>query len=182
MRAQIKILVVDDDARDRRAVRQALDQHYQGAIVQEAATCSEATRALLSCPFDCVILDDTLPDGNGLSCLTEVREAGITTPVVLLTASGDEHVAVETITAGAPIALPKRELTPALLDHCLRSALRFHQSQEQVRQTQEALRCVTGPSPPPPTASSSATPTSPTAPSSTVTPRSRPSRATRPTK
>lgn len=140
MQDQLKILVVDDDAPNRRAVRQALNKHHRGAIVQEATSCSEATDAILSRRFDCVFLDYNLPDGNGMSCLIDVREAGNTTPIIVLAGHGDEKLAVETIKAGATDYLPKADLTPQLLDHCLRSALRFYQSQEQIRQAQEELR------------------------------------------
>lgn len=134
-----KILVVDDDALDRRAVRRGLHKHHQGADVQEAATFSEAMEAIHTRPFDCVFLDHHLPDGNGLGWLVSLREGGDNTPVVMLTGHGDEKLAVEAIKAGASDYLPKDDLTPGMLDHCLRSALRFHQSQEQMRRAQEDL-------------------------------------------
>ncbi|MGI4787843.1 MAG: PAS domain-containing protein [Janthinobacterium lividum] len=140
MQDLIKILVVDDDALDRRAVKQALRNRHQEAVVQEAASCSEATEAIKSGQFDCIILDYHLPDGTGMSCLIDVREAGITTPIILLTGQGDEKIAAEAIRAGATDYLPKSDITPQILDHCLRSALRFHQSQEQIRRTYDELR------------------------------------------
>ena len=137
---QLKILVVDDAPQDRLAVGQGLRERHQNGVVQEAATCSEATQAISSGQFDCVFLDHSLPDGSGLNWLAEVREAGDTTPVVVLTGRGDESLAMEAIKAGATDYLPKDGLTPQLLAHCLRSTLRFHQAQERIRQAQEELR------------------------------------------
>lgn len=139
MQDQLKILVVDDNALDRRAVKRGLSKHHPDIVVQEAATFSEATEVIRSHRFDCVFLDHHLPDGNGLSWLVDRREAGDNTPIVVLTGHGDEKLAVEAIRAGATDYLPKSDLTPGMLDHCLRSALRLHQFQEQMRRAQEDL-------------------------------------------
>ncbi len=139
MQDQLQILVVDDAAADRRAVRQALHARHSDAKIQEAASCAEAAHAVAARSFDCVFLDYHLPDGDGLGCLAEMREAGAAAPVILLTGRGDEPLAVEAIRAGAADYLPKSDLTPNLIDHCLRGALRYHQSQEQVRRAYAAL-------------------------------------------
>lgn len=140
MHDQLHILLVDDEALDRRATKRALNKYGRGAIVHEAANCAEASGEIASRQFDCVLLDYHLPDGSGLEWLVDVREAGNNTPIIILTGHGDEKVAVEAIRAGATDYLPKGDLTPQLLDHCLRSALRYHQSQEQVRRAHEALQ------------------------------------------
>lgn len=79
-------------------MRQALLQHHAGAVVEEAETCSEAMEAILSRPFDCVFFGD-LGDGSGLGCLVDVRGAGVTTPVIVVT--GDEGLAAEGATGRA---------------------------------------------------------------------------------
>ncbi len=140
MQDHLKILVVDNDPQERLALEEALRQYHSGAIFQEVMTCSEAFEAILSDQFDCILLNAHLPDGSGLSCLIEARKAGVTTPIILLAASSEDALAAESIDAGATVALPKGDLTPQLLDHCLRSALRFHKSQEQTRKAQEELR------------------------------------------
>ncbi len=136
MQDALRILIAGGDALERGAVRQAVLQHHAGAAVQEAGSCSGATEAVQSQAFDCILLGDDLPDAGGLGCLREIRGAGVTTPVILLT--GDEGQ--EAVRAGATDYLPKGDLTPRLLDRCLRSVLRFHQSQEQIRRAQEELR------------------------------------------
>jgi PAS domain S-box-containing protein len=140
MQDPLRILVVDDDDLNRRAASRILRQYRQDTIVEEAATRAEATDAVGSRSFDCVLLDCHLPDGDGLSWLVDTREAGDNTPIIVLTGHGDENLAVEAMRAGATDYLPKGELTPQLLGHCLRSALRYHQSQEQVRRAREELQ------------------------------------------
>lgn len=138
MQDRLQVLIVDDDAADRLEVRRALRSRHPQAEIQEATSCSEATQALRSHPFGCVLLEHRLSDGSGRAWLMDMREAGDTTPVVILTGH-DEKLAMEALRAGATDYLPKSDLTPQLLDHCLRSARRFHQSQEQVRRAHEAL-------------------------------------------
>jgi len=139
MQDQLQVLIVDGNAADRLKIRRALRSRHSQAEIREVASGSEATEALRSQPFGCVFLDHRLPDGSGLAWLVDVRAAGVTTPVVILTGCGDETLAAAAIEAGATDFLPKDDLTPQLLDHCLRGALRFHQSQEQVRRAHEAL-------------------------------------------
>ena len=139
MQDPLKILIVDDDVLDRRAIKQAISEHHKEAIVQEAVSCAEAAAAMRSQQFDCLLLDYYFPDGNGLDFLTALREAGNTRPVIMLTGNGDGQIAEEALRAGAADYLPKSGLTPLLLDHCLRSALRFHQAQEQIKRAQESL-------------------------------------------
>ncbi len=80
MQDRLKILFVDDDALDRRAVKRGLSKHHPDIAVQEAATFSEAMEAIHTRPFDCVFLDHHLPDGNGLGWLVSLREGGTTHP------------------------------------------------------------------------------------------------------
>lgn len=65
------VLVVDDDPAIRRLVRTGLE--LEGHSVIEAATLAQA-RALLDQPFDVVLLDRQLPDGDGLGLVDELAE------------------------------------------------------------------------------------------------------------
>lgn len=139
MQDRLQVLIVDGDAADRRRIRRAVRSRHPQAEIRAATRRSEATGALRSHRFDCVLLEQRLPDGSGLEWLVDVREEGDTTPIIVLADRGDEKLAVEAIRAGASDYLPKPDLTPQLLAHCLRAAIRYQQSQEQVRRAHEAL-------------------------------------------
>lgn len=121
-------------------IQGTLRSHYPQAGLEEAVTYPEAEKALRTRRFDCVLLDYHLPGGDGMNFLSELREAGDYTPIVMLTGPGDEASALETLRAGATDYLPKSDLTSRLLDHCLRGVIRYGQSQEQVRRAREALQ------------------------------------------
>lgn len=58
--------------------------------------------------FDLAIFDIKLPDGNGLDLLSELREAKIKTPVIILTGTGTEEIATAALKAGANDYIPKK--------------------------------------------------------------------------
>src|SRR5688500_14020451 len=93
--AKLRILVVDDDEVDRLAVRRALAQLTTVEIV-EATDAAAALETLRREHFDCALVDYCLPGkDDGLTVLRAAREAGVRTPVVVLTAHGDEETAVQ---------------------------------------------------------------------------------------
>ena len=136
----VRILVVDDDRVDRLAIRRALTRSGIGAVVDEAERVEEALERVRAGGYDCVFLDYNLPGGNGLSLLRSIRDAGIQTPVVMLTGQGDERVAVALMKAGAADYLPKEGITPERLTASLRYAVELSRAEAATRGVQEELR------------------------------------------
>lgn len=131
MDSPLKILLVDDDEMDRTMVRRALKAAGLAVRFEEAADGRAALEALKNGAFDCALLDFRLPDGDGLSLLRQAREAGVTTPIIMLTGQGDEQLAVELMKAGASDYLSKTRLSRELLSHAVRHAVRLHRAQAQ---------------------------------------------------
>jgi PAS domain S-box-containing protein len=127
----IKILVVDDDEVDRLAVRRALKAGGVRVELQEAKDCASAMATLKDQNLDCVLLDYHLPDGDGLAVVRALLDAGVKTPLVVLTGQGDEEIAVELIKAGASDYLSKAKMSPENLSKSLHSAIRLHRAQMQ---------------------------------------------------
>jgi DNA-binding response OmpR family regulator len=86
VRAVRRILIVDNDAARRRALAEQLERHGEFACVQcsDAAT---AVRAIDAGRFDAALLDAALPDMDGLQLCRKLRRAGITAPIIMLTAA-----------------------------------------------------------------------------------------------
>ena len=78
------ILIVEDDRSVARSLRQGLRE--EGFSVQVAGSLAEASACLAGAPPALIVLDLSLPDGDGLSWLRDIRRAGHTQPVVILTA------------------------------------------------------------------------------------------------
>jgi len=94
------VLVVDDDPTQRRLVQAVLDR--EGYAVVHAESGGEAIdRLTKGGGADVVLLDMVMPGMSGLECLTELRSAGITAPVIVLTANGGIDSVVKAMQAGA---------------------------------------------------------------------------------
>lgn len=87
----MRVLVVDDSAVARRAVREVA--FAAGATVTEAATVDEARDALVVAPPDAVVTDFDLPDGTGLEIARAARIARRAMPVAFLTSDRDSAYA-----------------------------------------------------------------------------------------
>lgn len=141
MTSGLRILIVDDDLVDRLATIRALRAAHVAGEIVEADTCAAALSILsLPAPFDVLVFDYQLPDGDGGWLLQRAREAGSLAPVIVLTGRGDERIAVELMKAGASDYLPKTELNGERLAQSIRAALRVREAESQAAQAQAALR------------------------------------------
>ena len=109
----MRLLIVDDEQSLLDQLRRALEaQRY---IVETALDGEAALDKLFEAPFDLIILDIMLPKRDGLSVLREIRQAGMTTPVLMLTARGEIGDKIKGLDQGADDYLAK----PFSLDELL---------------------------------------------------------------
>jgi two-component system response regulator MprA len=101
----VAILVVDDDAGLRRALRRVLVAH--GFETELAADGQEALERLQSRPFDLVVLDVMMPGSDGIDVCERLRAAGDRLPVLMLTARDAVRDRVAGLEAGADDYLVK---------------------------------------------------------------------------
>jgi two-component system OmpR family response regulator len=109
----MKLLLVEDSPLLVAELEKQLKQAGYMTDVTDKAI--EADYLMKETDYDCVILDIGLPDGNGLSLVTQWRERGISTPVIMLTARSQWHEKVEGFNAGADDYLGKPFHTQELL-------------------------------------------------------------------
>ncbi|HEY7497897.1 MAG TPA: response regulator [Vicinamibacterales bacterium] len=131
--ADLRLLLVDDDAVDRLAVTRLLRQAGIQAQVDERTDRLAALHAVQEHTYDCALLDYRLPGTDGIALLRDLRAIGVGIPVVALTGQGDEEVAVELMKAGAADYLNKNTLTPERLERSLRYAMAMHRAEEERR-------------------------------------------------
>ncbi|MCM3358837.1 MULTISPECIES: response regulator transcription factor [unclassified Psychrobacillus] len=98
MSEMIKLLVVDDEERIRRLLKMYLER--EGYVVEEAENGQIALQLALENEYNCILLDIMMPEKDGIEVITELREHK-DTPVILLTAKGEEANRVEGFELGA---------------------------------------------------------------------------------
>jgi len=106
-------LVVEDHPIYREGMVSALQQALPGWRLDVVASVAAAIRALSVCgPFELLVADHHLPDGEGLALLTEARRRWPTQVALLVSGSEDAHLAARARAAGCMGYLPKA-LEPA---------------------------------------------------------------------
>jgi two-component system response regulator MprA len=101
----VAILVVDDDASLRKALRRVLVSH--GFEVEVAEDGVEALARLRSRPFDAIVLDVMMPGTDGIEVCEQLRAEGDELPVLMLTARDAVRDRVIGLEAGADDYLVK---------------------------------------------------------------------------
>lgn len=110
----MRILVIDDNPLDIELVSRMLHRRLEAAV-ESVHTAEEGLRRLAVEEFDVVLVDYCLPGQNGLEFLQALQAERISTPVLLVTARGDEKIQEVARRAGAIDYISKDEsLTPAL--------------------------------------------------------------------
>jgi len=123
---EARILVVEDDQTLREGLCEALAG--QGYVVESATDGWEGETSLAAGGWDLVVLDLMLPGPGGLELLKGFRVSDATTPVLILTARGDESDKVIGLELGADDYVTKpyglRELLALVAAHLRRSQAR----------------------------------------------------------
>ncbi|MDJ0827919.1 MAG: response regulator [Rhodobacter sp.] len=99
------LLIVDDDERIRGLLQKFLMRN--GFWVTAARDAKHARSVLSGLEFDLIVLDVMMPGEDGVSLTRSLREDGVATPVLLLTAKGETEDRIVGLEAGADDYLPK---------------------------------------------------------------------------
>jgi two-component system, OmpR family, response regulator MprA len=100
-----RILVVEDDRRQRDLLRSALQTN--GWQVELAENAQHGLTRLAATPPDAIVLDVGLPDMDGLALCRRLRRAGNPVPVLMVSARGATEHRIDGLDAGADDYLPK---------------------------------------------------------------------------
>ncbi len=114
--ATLRVLTIEDNPGDARLVRAMLSEAAPREVVVDVAPrLATGMRELLAGDFDCVLLDLSLPDADGLDGLAQLRTVGGDVPVVVLSGRADEALAMRAVQEGAQDYRVKGEVDGRLL-------------------------------------------------------------------
>ena len=133
----MRILYVEDNSVDIELTRLRLQRATPHHQLETVGTIREALDRLQTteyAPIDLVLTDMHLPDGDGLSLLTRIRETSVPVAVVVVTGVGDEDTAVAALKARADDYVVKRKGYLDRLPVILESALN-HYSADAARRS-----------------------------------------------
>ena len=119
----VRVLLVEDDEEDAAIFRRHVaNLRHHSVVVFGARDVEEARCMLGEHQFDVVFLDLNLRGQDGMELLKQLRTQTDCPPVIIVTGSGDEEKAVESMRSGASDYLVKDRLTPDVLDRTIRTA------------------------------------------------------------
>jgi len=101
----MRILVVEDEKKVANFIKHGLEEERY--IVEIAGDGITGLDIAMNNHFDAMLLDVMLPGKDGFTLLREIRDAGISTPVIMLTARGNVEDRVSGLDLGADDYLPK---------------------------------------------------------------------------
>lgn len=132
------ILVVDDSPVDRRLVAGLLEKDPE-LVLEFAERGDEALQRIGTSPPDMVITDLLMPAVDGLQLVREIRRDHPLVPIILMTAKGNEEIAMQALRAGASSYSPKSELSHDLLEN-VHAVLKVSQQQRGRNRLMQHLR------------------------------------------
>lgn len=123
-RDRIELLLVEDSPADATLLRQLLDRSDICPYgLQTVSTIAETEQVLADGGIDCVLLDLSLPDSDGIESVRRVHQVAPDMPIVVLTGRNDAEMGLEAIHAGAQDYLVKGQPKGNSILRCARWAV-----------------------------------------------------------
>lgn len=142
-RRQRVVLLVEDNPGDARLIEILLGSTAGEPFeVRHVPTLGEALENLESQPADVVLLDLSLPDSLGLATVDRVRQTHPELPIVVLSGTGDDDLALEAVKRGAQDYLVKGSAEGDLIRRALRYAIERHALARRLSQAEAAFRYI----------------------------------------
>ncbi len=140
MTTPLRILYVDDSLFDRELVRDVLEKERRDFLVIEAASRQEFESRLDDGRYDLVLSDFNILGFEGLQVLDRVRAKAPALPVIIVTGTGSEEVAVEAMKRGADDYVLKTVKHIQRLPLTIHTVLEKKRLQQERERAQHALR------------------------------------------
>lgn len=139
----VNILIVEDDAVDRKALVRALATSSLGTVnIRQAATLAEALVMLREDEPDVLLLDLGLPDSHGLEFIPALAPWMEEIPIVVLTGSDDEEMALLAMQKGVQDYLTKDAIAGPTLRRVIRYAIERKQYERQLLMSEALYRAI----------------------------------------
>ena len=139
----IRVLLIEDNPGDVRLLTEALrDAGAYGVAVEHVGTLRAALDKLRDSEYEVVLLDLSLPDGEGLENVIRLNTAFPKPAIIVLTGVNDEVTAMRAVREGAQDYLVKDSTTGHLLVRAMRYAIERRSAIEALQRREEHFRSL----------------------------------------
>ena len=147
-RRKLRVLLIEDNQDDARLIREALAVALPGRFeVEQVDRLGLGLERLEQGGVDVVLLDLSLPDSQGLDTFASILAVSSEVPVVVLTGSEDDILALQAMRAGAQDFLAKGSMDGPSLVRALRYAVERNRYEEDLRVLNETVKALVEASP-----------------------------------
>jgi len=142
--AKHRVLVVEDNPGDVFLLREMVDEEPNSRfhVTAEAGRLEHALELLAGGRIDVVLLDLQLPDSRGSETFITAHRAAPDVPIIVLSESDDEELALETVQLGAHEYLVKGRVDSHLLHRALRYAIERARAEAQLARERDLLHTL----------------------------------------
>src|SRR4030042_1603575 len=140
MKNKIRILHIDDNLHDRQLVKDALLKEHDEFVLVQADNREKFERYLDENSFDLVLSDFNLPGIDGLQVLQIIKEKAPDIPVIIVTGTGSEEIAIQAMKMGAADYVIKSVNHIRGLAQAIKNVLENKKVQHESRIAQIALQ------------------------------------------
>lgn len=136
----IAILLIEDDLAEARLIKEILQNFdLNRFVLTHVQRLQTGLNRLKQEQFDLILLDLTLPDSQGLSSVELLVQNFSHLPIVVLTNTNDNQLAIEAVRQGAQDFLVKRKINIEVLVRSIQYAIERQKASDLLRETNENL-------------------------------------------
>ena len=135
----VRILLVDDDPQATALIEMALAGAPFGRAIETVPTGAEGLRRIGADEHDIYLIDQQLPDSDGIDLIRKMKSSGATKPFILMTGYGSGALDEAALHEGAADYVEKH-MVGAHLERSIRYALRDFDAGRLLREREEQLR------------------------------------------
>ena len=142
MKAKLKILLIEDNPGDARLIWEMLQDSGIAFEIVSSYRLSEGLEEIAKNEPDVILLDLGLPDSQGIETFQRVNDQASGVPVIVLTVSDDDDLAIGAVQLGAQDYLVKGQIDGNLLGRSIGYAIERNRAQEALRRSEAKYRLL----------------------------------------
>ena len=137
----MRVLLLEDNPADARLIEEAVSEAADAGVeLVHVTRLAPALEQLEAGDVDLVLLDLSVPDSHGFETFTKAQTSAGEVPIVVLSGTDDEDLAVRAVRAGAQDYLVKGHADGDLLIRAMRYAIERQRAEVALRHSEQALR------------------------------------------
>ena len=137
----MRVLLLEDNPADARLIEEAVSEAADAGVeLVRVGRLASALEQLEAGDVDLVLLDLSVPDSHGFETFTKAQTSAGEVPIVVLSGTDDEDLAVRAVRAGAQDYLVKGHIDGNLLVRAMRYAVERQRAEVALRHSEQALR------------------------------------------